>query len=578
MVNAPPCRTCGAVLRWNPPQNAWTCDRCRSVFPPGAVQGAPQVTPSQQPSPWAPPQQPAAAASPQAKTMFHAGAAAAAAQPQAPRAHTPSQPPPQAAPRPHSPTPPPPAGYPSAPPGATPQPFGVPPQGSGPHMHAQQPQPPYGAPPMQSPYGAPPMQPPPGSPYAPGMPQGGQPMPYSPHPPPGAPPGYAPQIVRKSNTGMIIGITVGVLAVAGIIIGVVVAKSGGASYGAGSKDDLAKAALAQLAAGDIDAMMKLAGPENMTAMFLDCDKSDKGGADYGRGEKDDKEEREHTRKKFKEAIESAKGLKLELVDVSDEKDPEKHDKGDKVGPGCKLKVPIAIHRVELKVKVSKGDKPAREQKADARFIDVDGRWILDKAPKLSFGPDCAGAVQHLIMLSRDELRRTNVTDTTISKLEDKLVAQCTDENWSEESVQCMADATTDRDSLRCMDKLSSSQRDKMTRALVETMSNTGSGGMGTRTPDDPPPPPPPDDDTGTGTATASGLPAACQDYKKSVEEAIACDKMPESSRDSLRKSLDSMLKLWGSYQTLPASSQESIQRTCREGAEQMRRMVKSMCP
>jgi hypothetical protein len=252
-------------------------------------------------------------------------------------------------------------------------------------------------------------------------------------------------------------------------------------------------------------------------------------------------------------------------------------KGDKAGPGCKLKVDVTIHRVEMKVKVTKGDKPAREQKADARFIEVDGKWLLDRAPKLSFGPDCAGSVQHLIMLSRDELRKTNVTDTTISKLEDKLVAQCTDENWPEEAVQCMAEATADRDSMRCMDKLSSSQRDKMMRTLIDTVSNTGGGGMGKVTPDDPPPPDV-NDPGGGGTPTAAGIPPACEDYKRSVEEAIACDKMPETSRDSLRKSLDSMLKLWASYPTLPSSSQDSIQRTCREGAEQMRRMVKSMCP
>src|SRR4029434_7632926 len=98
MVNGPPCRTCGSVLRWNPPHNAWTCDRCRSIFPPGAIQSAPQVTPSQPyqaapggQSPWAQPQgqaqtpAPVVTASPQAKTVFHAGAATAAAQPQ----HTP---------------------------------------------------------------------------------------------------------------------------------------------------------------------------------------------------------------------------------------------------------------------------------------------------------------------------------------------------------------------------------------------------------------------------------------------------------------------------------------------------------
>jgi len=562
------------VLRWNPPHNAWTCDRCRSVFPPGAIQSAPQVTPSQpyqaapsgpSPSPWAPQQgqTPApVAASPQAKTMFHAGAATAAAQPQTqPRTSSPTPAPPVGVqqPRPHSPTPPPPTAPPYGAPqtAPTPQPFGVPPQGSGPHMHAQQPMPQQ---PMM----------PPGSPYAPGAP-GGAPMPYSPHPPAGAMmPAYAPH-GRKSNTGMIIGIVVGVLAVAGIIIGIVVAKSGGAAYGAGSKDDLVKETLAGLAAGDIDKLMKLGGPDNMSETFLDCEKS-KGGDSYGgRGEKDDKKERARMKEKFQEAIDSAKGLKLEYVSLDETKEPKKMEKGERAGEDCKFKYDIAIHRAEVKVKVSKGDK-TREQKSDIRFIEIDGHWILDRAPKLSFGPDCAGAMQHMIMMSRDDLRRSNATDTQISKLEDKLAAQCTDENWAEEAVQCFADATATRDTMRCTDKLTSSQRDGLYKVMLEALNPSGSGGIS------PPPPPPPPDVPATPPADPSAIPAACQDYKKALEEAIACDKLPQSSRDSLTKSLDGMMKLWASYPTLPASSQDSIQKTCRDGADQMRKMVRSLCP
>ncbi|HTL38022.1 MAG TPA: hypothetical protein VL326_33050 [Kofleriaceae bacterium] len=58
MVNGPPCRACGWTLRWAPEQNAWMCDRCRSVFPAqGAPAPAPQMQPPQQPY-GQPPQQP----------------------------------------------------------------------------------------------------------------------------------------------------------------------------------------------------------------------------------------------------------------------------------------------------------------------------------------------------------------------------------------------------------------------------------------------------------------------------------------------------------------------------------------
>jgi hypothetical protein len=504
--------------------------------------------------------------------MFHAGAATAAAQP--PRPSSPSQPPPvsnasggvaaAAQPRAHTPSQPPPPAYPP-PGGATPQPFGAP-QGSGPHPYSAQP-PHMQQPPMQQPPHM--QQPPPGSPYAPGAQQ----MPYSPHPPVGAMQPPYPMPGRKSNTGMLIGIGVGVLAVAGIIIGIVVAKSGGGGYGAGSKDDAIKETLAALSGGDIDKLMKLGGPDNMSEAFLDCDRSDKGGADYGRGSKnEDKEERERMKKKFQEAIDMAKGLKLEYVDAKEDREPKKMEKGDKTGENCKLKVDVTLHRLEVKVKVSKGDKPAREQKADIKLIEVDGRWLVERAPKLSFGPDCAGAIAHMIMLSRDEFRRANLTDTTISKLEDKLVSQCGDESWSEEAVQCMADATVDRDTMRCMDKLNSSQRERMMRALVDSMSGTSGGGGGIS-----PPPPRPIDDPPPPTTTGS-VPAACQDYKRAIEEAIACDKIPESSRDSLRKSLEGMTKLWADYPTMPQASQDSIQRMCREGTEAMRRVAKSSCP
>lgn len=281
-----------------------------------------------------------------------------------------------------------------------------------------QPAPPQQQPPQQPPpqAGFAPPGPPPGSPYAP---QGGPAQaPYSPHAmPPGPGPGYAmpPPGAPRSMKGLAIGLGVGMVAVTGVIIALVVTRGGGGG-GHGSRDDLVNGTLAAMSAGNIDRLVELSDPVGLHARTLDCTERDKasgagdsgpdkdgaGDPDAGKdaaddaGELDDPQIQEkRVRRQAEKLVEKTKGLKLELVSITggEAKDGGSDDqgkglamkKGDKA-MGCVLKVDVAIHELVAKVKVTGPDaKEPSEQQVTLSAINAGGSWYLQSAPQVGGG-------------------------------------------------------------------------------------------------------------------------------------------------------------------------------------------------
>jgi hypothetical protein len=274
---------------------------------------------------------------------------------------------------------------------------------------------------------APPQQPPPqyappGAPYAPhAMPPG----PGYPMPPPGA----------RSSKGLVIGLGVGAVAVAGIIVAVVLAtRGGGSDSGASSREDLVTRALAAMGEGDVEQLVKLSDPVGLYNLALDCSERDKAAKkdddkdkdpdkdaaedeakdqDAGADDVDDDPQiqEKRIRRQHEKLVEKTKGMKIELISLAGDKDDKAADKakdgddaegtrrqrrgtkkGDEAMKGCVLKVDVELHELIAKVRVTEAEgKQPSEQEARLMAVHAGDSWFLMMAPKLAAGGGAIGA-------------------------------------------------------------------------------------------------------------------------------------------------------------------------------------------
>ncbi|HSK03787.1 MAG TPA: hypothetical protein VK932_21185 [Kofleriaceae bacterium] len=249
-------------------------------------------------------------------------------------------------------------------------------------------------------------------------------MPAQPHAQPPAQ-GYAmpPPGAPRSMKGLAIGLGVGMVAVTGVIIALVVMR-GGRGGGHGSREDLVKGTLAAMSAGNVDKLVELSDPVGLHARTFDCSERDK---DSGAGDRDpDKDgdvdqdadkataddagevddpqiQEKRIRRQAEKLVEKTKGLKIELVSIAggEAKDGGGSEdtgrslamkKGDRAMKGCVLKVDVRFHDLVAKVRITEADATeAAEQEVQLAAIDAGGSWYLMSAPKVSAGVGAIGA-------------------------------------------------------------------------------------------------------------------------------------------------------------------------------------------
>jgi hypothetical protein len=135
-----------------------------------------------------------------------------------------------------------------------------------------------------------------GSPYRP-PPHGGPAQPpYSPHGTPPAPGYLMPPPRPRSSKGLVIGLSVGAVAIAGTIAGIVLATGGSSGSSVGSRDDLVKRTLAAVNEGDVEKLVKLSDPVGLYNRSLDCSERDKSAQDKDTYRDADRQEREANQK------------------------------------------------------------------------------------------------------------------------------------------------------------------------------------------------------------------------------------------------------------------------------------------
>ena len=624
-MNGPPCGVCGFTLRWLPQQNGWGCDRCQRMFPasgPGAPQQA-ATPPPGQPSPWAPPGQPAFA--PPQQQGFKPPQQQGFAPQHPPQQQAPQQQPPQQ----HNPYAPP------AQPG-----------------YGQQPPNPY-APPGATPHGAYPAH---GQPQ---HPPHGQQQPYSPHAPTPPPAGAVAAPGKKSGKGLIIGLAVAGVAIAGGIIAFVMMRGGGAPKGGDSRDAVIKGTLSAMAAGNVEQMLDLADPVGLHNKLVDCsgktkprkkegreddededDDDDKDLSDEEKERRDPKKQREKMKEELEKIVPKTKGAKIELVEIitkeppvpsDDEKkkkdddedyDPDKEmtflmKSGERIYKGCYTKAPARLAETKIKIKVTPPkEEKSSEQEVKVMLVQVGKGWYLTTPPRISVGGAalakefsemrdkvcackdyaCAEKLKddfksdrgkefkkEMKELSDKEKDKIDAIEEEIKVCEKKLagegqltamtqfkdkVCACNDKACADKVMQEMSVWSRSQDNDKMPDdimKKAATIGEEMSKCISKLYSAGTGGGIGSTIAE-------------AGSVSTDGMPAACLEYKNFIGKLATCSKFPESSRKSLEEGFRAMEDGWKAvdWKSMPADSKKQVNDGCQQGLDAMKQSATAM--
>lgn len=181
--------------------------------------------------------------------------------------------------------------------------------------------------------------------------------------------------------------------------------------------------------------------------------------------------------------------------------------------------------------------------------------------------DCAASVANAVNLSSEEFTKNGITATTQAKIREASVVRCKEDKWSNEVIKCLADAKKADDVSKCQAMMSKEQSDNMAKAIVAAQPeqgaapDTGSAGSGSAAP----------------TNEVAGLPTECNEYKMMVEKLAACDKLPQASRDMLKKAFDDSSKAWTNIDTLPDDAKAALVATCKQGADALKQTAGATC-
>lgn len=188
--------------------------------------------------------------------------------------------------------------------------------------------------------------------------------------------------------------------------------------------------------------------------------------------------------------------------------------------------------------------------------------------------DCTASVTNAVSLSSDELKKSGATPDTVTKIRESSITRCKEDKWSNEILKCLADAKKADDVSKCQAMMSKEQSDNMAKAIAGAMGSQPDQGSGSA-------PSPSPDTGGSGSAAAPpevpGLPAECTDYRAMVDKLAACDKLPQASRDMLKKSFDDTSKAWADFDKLPADAKTALTNGCKQGADALKKAAGATC-
>lgn len=139
-------------------------------------------------------------------------------------------------------------------------------------------------------------------------------------------------------------------------------------------------------------------------------------------------------------------------------------------------------------------------------------------------------------------------DDHARKVRDIFAVRCEQDGWPGEVRACVV-ATRSLDEPRgCKAKLTAPQRAALERELDEA-------------------------DRAARIAKLTG----CERYKYRIEQIMACDRLPQASRDALKQGFDAMSQSWEQMKDMPQEAREAMESACTQGAEALEQATKDLC-
>lgn len=164
------------------------------------------------------------------------------------------------------------------------------------------------------------------------------------------------------------------------------------------------------------------------------------------------------------------------------------------------------------------------------------------APKEPPPPTCAATADHVRTLLDEP-------DAHARKIRDIFAARCEQDAWGAEPRRCIVATRSLDEPQRCKAQLTPAQRSVLERELRAA----------------------------DRVARASKLPTPCEQYKQMIEKLMACDKLPQQSRDALAQAFEAMSTGWAKVEDLPDDARANMAEACQRGTEALHQAVGSLC-
>ncbi len=139
-------------------------------------------------------------------------------------------------------------------------------------------------------------------------------------------------------------------------------------------------------------------------------------------------------------------------------------------------------------------------------------------------------------------------DQHARKIRDIFQRRCEVDAWPGDVRTCIVSTTSLQDPKGCKSRLVIVQREALERDLAAA----------------------------DRAARAPTLPE-CERYKQRIEQLMACDRLPQQSRDALKQGYDAMTAGWAQMKDMSEEEQKALHGGCKAGADAIEQAVKDLC-
>lgn len=150
--------------------------------------------------------------------------------------------------------------------------------------------------------------------------------------------------------------------------------------------------------------------------------------------------------------------------------------------------------------------------------------------------------------------------------------RCETDHWAKPVLECLDRVTSDNEMQRCIGQLEDYQQ----RAVEAEMKAFALRPRIT-----------PDaavdasldllDDEEDVADSSGDLPWQCIQYQNVMEKLMACDKLPQATRDAMKQGLDAMKSGWTNLSSLPQESRDAMGSACQQGVDALNQAMSSLC-